>query len=314
MKDRGPSSENRERGYIRLYRSQFDVDDPLWKQSGKKSYWEAWQYVLSLAHYREEPSAVLVRGRVVEVRRGEFVISQRELAERLGWGRQEVRTFLRRLQDLSRIEPASQPNVGHYKLCNYEFYNDTSRVSNPRINPPPNPMPARHQPNVNPPPTLSKKGKGEEHEEPESNSKVDTDAAAFLDSVSNLSNDDAEALLSKHGAEDILRVKPLYERRQAKGGLSNPGGFVRKALEEGWANEQEPGAEIDAWRAFAKSRKDEEVGPSSNRRTIKIDDHGAPYFLHWESGHMEHPKTSEDFRKWLGDLPGAPAGPPDNHD
>ena len=142
----GPSSENRDRGYIRLYRSQFDPDDALWRRSRKKSHWEAWAYLLSLAHYRDEPSEVLVRGRVVTVRRGEFVISQRELAQRLGWGRQEVRTFLCKLQKLGRIEPVEEPSIGLQKICNYGFYNGSTARSNPTSNPRANPKPTQHQP------------------------------------------------------------------------------------------------------------------------------------------------------------------------
>ena len=146
MTDSGPTAGNKKRGFIRLYRSQFDNGDALWKRSRKKSYWEAWQLILTLANYHDEPSEVVVRGQVVKVARGEFLASQRELAARLGWGRQEVRTFLKVIQNLHRIQPGDQPGVGLYKLCNYASYNGGDDGANPLTNPPTNPLPTHIQP------------------------------------------------------------------------------------------------------------------------------------------------------------------------
>jgi hypothetical protein len=150
MNEVGPSSENRDRGYLRLYRSQFDADDALWKRSRLKSEWEAWQLLLSLAQYRDEPGEVVVNGEVVTVHRGELVIGQRELAARLGWGRQRVRTFMKLLQNLARLQPTGQPKVGHYKVSNYGFYNFGQAESNPGSNPRSNPRLTQGQPKVNP--------------------------------------------------------------------------------------------------------------------------------------------------------------------
>ena len=140
------AGEHIDRGFIRLYRSQFDGDDMLWRRSKVKSEWEAWQYLLSLARWQVKPTERVVMGEKVTISRGEFLVSQRTLADTLGWGRQAVRGFLALLEKLDRIQPTTQPTSCRHKVCNYEIYNPVADGSNP----PSNPTATQEQPSSNP--------------------------------------------------------------------------------------------------------------------------------------------------------------------
>ena len=156
--DSGGTLWNVRKGYFPFYRSQFDEDDPLYKLSKRRkdgcSYLEGWNYVLSITHYSREPSELIVQGQVVKVGRGQFVISQRELADRMGWGRQKARSFLSMMVRLGRIQPihppTGQPSVSHYRVVTYDAYNGHGstglREDNPPSNPPRSPDSTHTQP------------------------------------------------------------------------------------------------------------------------------------------------------------------------
>jgi len=82
-------------GFITFWRGY--QDDPLWKENRKFSQFEAW-----LDMYAFMTSGIdrtfIFRKRVIKLKRGKFVTSQRMLARRWNWTRGSVRNFLRKLE------------------------------------------------------------------------------------------------------------------------------------------------------------------------------------------------------------------------
>ena len=83
-----------------------------------------------------KPSSMLLNNQIIEVNRGEIVFSQRNFAKRNNMSRQQLRTFLTKLEKSKMIRLKSNPDVTHLILVGYSTYNDSKLTQNqPRPNP-----------------------------------------------------------------------------------------------------------------------------------------------------------------------------------
>ena len=115
--------------FIKLYRKIQDNwiwDNPL--------YLKCWIDMLMRASIK--PSSMLLNNQIIEVNRGEIVFSQRNFAKRNNMSRQQLRTFLNKLEKSKMIEVKSNPEITHIILVGYSTYNDSKLTQNqPRPNP-----------------------------------------------------------------------------------------------------------------------------------------------------------------------------------
>jgi len=115
--------------FIKLYRKIQDNwiwDNPL--------YLKCWIDMLMRASIK--PSSMLMNNQIIEVNRGEIVFSQRNFAKRNNMSRQQLRTFLTKLEKSKMIRSKSNPDVTHLILVGYSTYNDSKLTqSQPRPNP-----------------------------------------------------------------------------------------------------------------------------------------------------------------------------------
>lgn len=111
-------------GYIKSYRPK--KDDPLYFDE-PFTKWQAWHDLLFLAQW-ETGKQTVVRGIVVDEKRGCVYMSQSSLAERWKWDRKRVIRFLRLLEKLGRVELQKSNVINSISITNYEKYqsNDTT--------------------------------------------------------------------------------------------------------------------------------------------------------------------------------------------
>jgi len=108
-------------GYIRFWRGS--RDDPIWKEKRKFSQFEA-RFDLYL-----EASGIdrdfIFRKRVIKLKRGQLVVSQRELARRWNWTRGSVENYLRKLESIKTIyvEARKGPPCSIITFLNYNENN-----------------------------------------------------------------------------------------------------------------------------------------------------------------------------------------------
>ena len=115
--------------FIKLYRKIQDNwiwDNPL--------YLKCWIDMLMRANIKS--SSTLINEHIVEVSRGEIVFSQRNFAKRNKMSRQQLRTFLKKLEKSKMIRVKSNPVLTHLILVGYSTYNDSKLTQGqPKGNP-----------------------------------------------------------------------------------------------------------------------------------------------------------------------------------
>ena len=99
---------------------------------------QAWiDLVLSANHKNNK---FMLGNEIKEVKRGEFITSQRKLSERWGWSRNTIRSFLDLLQDEKMIDVKTTHQLSHLTILNYNGIqeNTTNKraTKEPLIEPP----------------------------------------------------------------------------------------------------------------------------------------------------------------------------------
>ena len=152
-----------EKGYIKLYRSI--TDNFLWEDRATKL--QAWLDLLMMVNYRDKET--YFENRLVEVKRGEIITSERKLAARWKWDKRTVKTYLETLQKKDMITFVSVPGIcTTISVVNYCKYQGFSENDVPPIVPPivPPTAPPDVPPDVPPiVPNIKKDNKGEESKE-----------------------------------------------------------------------------------------------------------------------------------------------------
>jgi len=103
--------------FIKLYRKIQDNwiwDNPL--------YLKCWIDMLMRASIKS--SSMLINNQIVEINRGEIVFSQNNFAARNGMSRQQLRTFLKKLEKTQMIEVKSNQLLTHLIIVGYQRYNN----------------------------------------------------------------------------------------------------------------------------------------------------------------------------------------------
>lgn len=108
---------NLDKGWISLHRSI--MDHWLWKEKpfDKKS---AWIDLLLMANH--EDSKCMVKGRLVEVKRGQCGSSIIKLAARWGWSRNKVRNFLSALESDGMLTVKGTAQGTTLTVINYDVF------------------------------------------------------------------------------------------------------------------------------------------------------------------------------------------------
>ena len=125
-----------EYGHVKMSRKAFE-SDPFWLESRVFSRWEAWQDLIQMAAWRDYRR--YTKGQVVELERGQLLVSERFLAERWQWSRGKVRRFLKLLVEMERIEIADHEQDQKrtiITLINYDRYQSTRTTDGTTDGPP----------------------------------------------------------------------------------------------------------------------------------------------------------------------------------
>jgi hypothetical protein len=110
-------------GWIKLHRSLkdhflFDFNEP------DKAL--AWIDLLLSASF--EDSKIKIKGRVVDVKRGQFCASQVTLQQRWGMSQNKVKRFLNLLKNEGMVDVQTNELTTIITICNYDSYQDNERA------------------------------------------------------------------------------------------------------------------------------------------------------------------------------------------
>lgn len=112
-----------DKGYIKVYRTFFDT--PEWKKERVFSTAEAWLWLLANAHWGVDDRIVKVGGKEVRVKRGQLLLTYRNLCKTFGWSLGAVSRWLEQSLEQSRIKFGTKfgTKCTIVTICNYDKYN-----------------------------------------------------------------------------------------------------------------------------------------------------------------------------------------------
>lgn len=113
-------------GWISVHRTI--KDHWLWEEKPFDNR-SAWLDILLSAFHKT--SKTKINGQIVEVDRGSFPTSERELADKWGWSKTKVRAFLKLLEDDSMITRKSDHKKTMLTVLNYSCYQDSETTEKP---------------------------------------------------------------------------------------------------------------------------------------------------------------------------------------
>lgn len=108
------------------------MEDDLW-QYDKYSTREAWCWLIENAKF--DDTEEFINGELVKIKRGSLVQTERQLAKKWKWGRQKVRTFLKNLQKVSKIDVNLTQHLTQISIIKYDTYQKTQPNEQPSDNP-----------------------------------------------------------------------------------------------------------------------------------------------------------------------------------
>lgn len=106
-------------GYIKLYRGSRDTDGIA--LSAHYSEWEAWTWLLENAAWKTLARRN-AKGEEVTLQPGQIHVSIRSLATAWGWSNKAVRTFLTRLERVSKVAQSKAQSGTVLTICNWDKY------------------------------------------------------------------------------------------------------------------------------------------------------------------------------------------------
>ncbi len=120
-------------GYLPLSRRMFDGRDVFWSAKEPFDRRSAWVDLCQLAQFGARE--VLIGDVLVELDRGQFIASERWLAERWHWSKTTVHRYLKLLESMDRIRFKADKKADQggalITLCNYPIYNPAPNESGP---------------------------------------------------------------------------------------------------------------------------------------------------------------------------------------
>ena len=107
-----------DKGYIKLYR---DIRDHwTWNSGEPFSYGQAWVDLIISANHEERK--IRFNGKIVTVKRGEFITSIQKLSKRWKWSANKVRRFLDLLFSDNMIRQTRNTHGTTINIVNYGLY------------------------------------------------------------------------------------------------------------------------------------------------------------------------------------------------
>lgn len=107
-------------GYIYLHRKL--LDNFLWESNEKFDKRAAWIDMLLTANHADKE--VMFDSSVIVIHRGQFLTSQRKLAERWGWNHKTVKKFLETLKQAGMIQFDTTDRATLITILQYAIYQD----------------------------------------------------------------------------------------------------------------------------------------------------------------------------------------------
>ena len=106
-------------GYVLIYRAL--LDNPTFRDASEAMFFA---YLILKANWRDGHRRY--GDRVYDLKRGEFVLGTRKLAEEYGWSHKRVRNLINRLKDANMVGQKWAQGGAHRvpitSICNYEDY------------------------------------------------------------------------------------------------------------------------------------------------------------------------------------------------
>lgn len=103
-------------GWIPLWRKAFD--NPLFDEPFNR--FQAWCWMIKTARWRD--GQTYFRHQVIDLKRGQFATTERQLARDWSWSRDRVSKFLADLEKAAMIRPEIRQGLLIVTLCNYDTY------------------------------------------------------------------------------------------------------------------------------------------------------------------------------------------------
>ena len=107
-------------GWIKLHRSI--QEHWLYTEKRKFSKFEAWNDILLTVNFTE--GKTIIKGKLIQIKRGESILSLDSWAKRWGWDKSAVRRFLNTLQKDNMIELKNKTITTRLIVCKYDTYQD----------------------------------------------------------------------------------------------------------------------------------------------------------------------------------------------
>lgn len=104
----------------------------------------AWEYLIHEAAFDDHGQ--WFNGKLIQIKRGQFVVSERRLAEVWKWDRQRVRTFLKQLERDQKLTRAQTHGLTQITICNYCKFQSSEPTAKPSGKPTSNPELTQSQP------------------------------------------------------------------------------------------------------------------------------------------------------------------------
>lgn len=104
--------------WLKLYR-KFQ-GHPFWQENRVFSRAEAWLDILMSANYEDRKE--LIKGRLVQYKRGSWNTSELKLCSRWGWSRNKMRAYLTLLEKEAMITRNATTDGTTITIVNYDFY------------------------------------------------------------------------------------------------------------------------------------------------------------------------------------------------
>lgn len=111
-------------GYIRVYRKT--DDDPIFEGEPFDKY-HAWIWMISRANYK--PTRILFGGKIITLKRGQFVTSVRKMSDKFGWSTNKTLRFLRLLESNGMIRKRSNTEKTLITIEKYSVYQDSRNTN-----------------------------------------------------------------------------------------------------------------------------------------------------------------------------------------
>ncbi len=106
------------RGWISLHRKI--LDNPILSRSKTYSRFEAFVYMLLKANHKNNKA--IIGNQKIEVKKGSFITSQKQLMVEFNWGSTKLRAFLDLLKSDSMVEIKANSISTYITICNYSDY------------------------------------------------------------------------------------------------------------------------------------------------------------------------------------------------